>query len=247
MKPGLTLLPMAFLLATAAAASPVLPAFDPANFPTDAAITHTYFPLKAGYLREYSGMVKDEAGDPTTERTVMQYDGPGPVIAGVATVVMSDQAFVGDLNIERTKDYYAQDKDGNVWYMGEDVQNIHHDTDDKISGTDTKGTWRAGVNGALPGYQMAADPKPGFAYEQEHSPADKAMDIAEIMAVDATQDGKLGPYANVIKVYETSSIETDLREIKYYAPGVGLIGEDEAVDLNRENPEAHFDLIRMEN
>lgn len=247
MKNLFRLLPVAVLVATAADAKPVLPNFDPANFVQGQPIDNPYFPLAKGFVREYSGEVQDANGETVIERVVMQFVGPGPVLAGVATWEMTDLAYVGDLNVEQTRDYYAQDKDGNVWYMGEDVKNIQYDADGKVASTDSHGTWRAGVNDALPGYQMLAHPKPDFAYEQEHSPKDEAMDTGEIMDVNLTMLGKLGPYSNVVAIFETSSIETTLREIKYYAPGIGLIGEDESVDENRQNPEAHFDLVRMAN
>lgn len=231
------------LLATQAQAEPILPKFDPADFVAGAAIDNPYLPFPPGFQSATYGVSRDDEGDLVEERTKTSYVGPGPEIAGVATVIMQDEAFRGKLNVEQTKDYYAQDRAGNVWYLGEDVLNIHFDDEDKVTGTDTKGSWRAGVNEALPGYAMPAGPVPGLAYEQEHAPADKALDRAEIVAVDGTLDIGGHSYTQVVSVYETSAAEPDLREMKYYAPGVGLIREEEAVDLNRANPEAHFDLV----
>lgn len=245
MKRFALIVALTFVGGNGARAEPVLPAFDPAAFEPGAAVTHPYFALKPGAVREYSGEVT-EGGEIVTERSVRTVVGAGPDLAGVKTVMVVDQVFLDGRLVEQAKDYYAQDRAGNVWYMGEDVINISYDDDDKVVGVDDTGTWRAGLNGAWPGYQMPAVLKPGFAYEQEHSVADNALDRGEIMAVDGTMQGPLGGYDKVLAVFETSAVEPDLREIKYYAPGVGLIGEDGAVDGNRANPETHFALIRRQ-
>ena len=246
MKLVFKILPLAILVASAAHADAVLPKFDPAAFEPGAAATHPYFTLQEGWLREFSGMTTED-GKQVEERAVMAFGGAGPELAGVQTVMVVHQAYLGGLLVELARDFYAQDRDGNVWYMGEDVTNVQYDADGKVESTDSKGSWRAGANGALPGYQMPADLTAGFAFEQEHAPADAALDIGEIMTVDGTLQGPTGNYDHVLAVFETSTVEPALREIKYYAPGVGLIGEDEAVDANRANPEAHFGLIRKAN
>jgi hypothetical protein len=244
MKPIPMILPLV-LVATSAAAEPVLPTFDPATFDPGAAITNPYFPLASGYMREYLGTAEAADGSPVQERDVLVFVGTGPVIGGVQTQMVLDNAWQGDRHVEEAKDYYAQDRDGNVWYMGEDVTNFTYDDAGKLTGTDSHGSWRALVNDAVPGFAMPASPQPGFAYEQEHSPKDEAMDIGEIMALDGTLTGPTGSYTDVLTVYETSSIEPDLREVKYYAKGVGMIRVEEGVDENRANPEASADLVRL--
>ena len=239
----LTFLPALALLAGQAGAAPLLPQFDPANFPQTASIDNPYLPFVPGFRAEVVGVSRDDAGERVEERTLTTHAGPGPVIAGVTTVMMEDVGFVGTLMIEQTNDYYAQDMDGNVWYLGEDVVNIHYDDEDKEQSRDAKGTWRAGVNAALPGYAMPEQPAPGFAYQQEHAPADQAMDWAEIMAVGGTLDIAGLTYCQVVSIFESSTAEPSLREVKHYAPGVGLIREDESVDAARANPQAHFDLV----
>ena len=244
MKTLLAILPLA-IAASAASANPILPSFDPSAFAPGAAVTNPYFPLATGYSREFSGTAKDKDGNPVIERNVLTFVGDGPVIAGVQTVMVLDNAWQGPLHIEEAKDYYAQDRDGNVWYLGEDVTNFNYDAAGALTGTDSHGTWRAGVNEAQPGYAMPAAPQPGFAYEQEHSPKDEAMDWAEIMALDGALSGPTGSYADVLSVFETSSIDPDLREVKYYARGKGMIRVEEGVDAARTNPEAAADLVRI--
>lgn len=233
------------LVATSAAAGPVLPTFDPGAFEPGAAITNPYFPLASGYSRDYSGTAQDKDGKPVVERDVLTFVGAGPVLGGVQTVMVLDNAWQGDVHVEEAKDYYAQDRDGNVWYLGEDVTNFNYDASGTLTGTDSHGSWRVGVNDAVPGFAMPASPQPGFAYEQEHSPKDEAMDVGEIMALDGTLTGPTGTYTDVLTVFETSSIDPDLREVKYYAKGVGMIRVEEGVDESRANPEASADLVRL--
>jgi hypothetical protein len=166
----------------AAQADAILPAFDAAAFDPAATVTHPYLALAPGYYHEFTGIGVDDAGKPTEERDLQTLIGPGPVILGVQTTVVQDQAWVNGQMIENTLDFYAQDRDGNVWYMGEDATSILYDAAGKVSGTNTHSSWRAGIKGAQPGYAMPANPAAGFAYEQEHSPADEAMDLGLILA-----------------------------------------------------------------
>ena len=247
MKANHMILPLVLLGARAASAEPVLPAFDPAAFAPGAAITNPYFPLASGYMREFVGTADSKDGKPVQENAVQSFVGEGPVLGGIQTVMVLDNVWQDGRHVEEAKDYYAQDRDGNVWYMGEDVTNFSYDAAGNMTGTDSHGSWQVGVNDAKPGFAMPAAPVPGFAYEQEHSPLDEAMDVGEIMAVDGKLSGPTGDYVDVLTVYETSSIDPDLREVKYYAKGVGMIRVDEGVDATRANPEASADLIRANN
>lgn len=245
MKRILILLPLAMACAAGATAQPVLPTFDPANFEPGAAITNPYFPLASGFLSEFLGTADGQTGGPVQENALQVFVGAGPVLGSLPTVMVLDNVWQDGRHVEEAKDYYAQDRDGNVWYMGEDVTNFRYDDAGKLTGTDGHGSWRVGVNGALPGYAMPANPQPGFAYEQEHSPVDEALDLGEIMAVDAKLSGPTGGYTDVLKVFETSATDPDLREVKYYAKGVGMIRVEEGMDETRVKFEAEANLVRQ--
>jgi hypothetical protein len=217
---------------TALAADPTLPEFDAANFASPKA--NPYFPLDIGTSHTLKGTRTD--GDPIVEHGVITVQGPGPVILGVPTVTVLDEAFEGGVLVERTFDYYAADKDGNVWYFGEDVTNFRYDDAGVLLGTDNKSAWRAGVNDAQPGISVSGVPEVGLTLFQEHAPADEAMDYAEILAVDLEITGPAGTFKNVMKTYESSTVETDLREYKYYAPGMGMIRADEELTEGLDNP-----------
>ena len=97
-------------------------------------------------------------------------------ILGVKCTVVRDMVAEHGRAVERTDDCYAQDKEGNVWYMGEDAFERNK------AGRFVKAgdSWRGGVNGGKPGIIMPADPKPGDAYRQEYYPPGKALDEARV-------------------------------------------------------------------
>ena len=97
-------------------------------------------------------------------------DRPGPRILGVRTTAQLDKEYEDGLLVEKTFDYFAQDKRGNVWYMGEDVTNFHYDDNGNLIGKDHELAWRAGRRGAKPGWIMPARQIIGQRYFQEHRP-----------------------------------------------------------------------------
>lgn len=220
------------------AAPPTLPEFDQTDFITPAA--NPYFPLDAGISRTFRGTRTD--GDPVVEQFVLTVQGPGPTILGVPTITVLDEAFEDGLIVERTFDYYAADAEGNVWYFGEDVTNFRYDDEGKLLGTDDTSAWRAGVNGALPGISVPANPEVGLTLFQEHAPDDEAMDYAEVLAIDLDVTGPAGAFSKVMKTFESSTIETDLREYKYYAPGFGMIRADEDMSEALDDPAVIVEL-----
>ena len=164
-----------------AAAVPVLPDFSTAQFDPAQPIDNPYFPMTDTRTYVYSG--RDEDG-PVDERFEHTNTGPGPVIAGVQTSIQQDLEFEDGLLVEKTFDYFAQDTMGNVWYLGEDVTTFEYDDDGNLIDTNTEGAWRAGVNGADPGFIMPAEAELiiGFNYFQEHAPNDEALDQGTIFA-----------------------------------------------------------------
>jgi hypothetical protein len=222
---------LALMTQTAHAADPVLPVFDAANFVTPK--TNAYFPLEVGTSSTLRGTRTDE---PVEEYAVLTVQGPGPVILGVPTVLVLDEAFEDGVLVERTFDYFAADQDGNVWYFGEDVTNFRYDDTGKLTGTDSKSAWRAGVNDALPGISLSGAPVVGLTLFQEQAPQDEAMDYAEVVAVGLQITGPAGTFQDVVKTFEASTVEADLREYKYYAPGVGMIRADEELSEALDNP-----------
>ena len=133
-----------------AIAATVIPDFDAADFEPGAPIDNLYLPWKIG-ARSAQVAHGVEEGEPFEERDEQTVLGRGPKIRGVRTTTVLDKSFEDGVLVERTRDYYAQDTDGNVWYMGEDSKAFEYDDDGNLIGTSTEGSWRAGRNHALAG------------------------------------------------------------------------------------------------
>ncbi len=220
-------------------AETVLPTFNAGNFTGNPVPTNPYFPVVEGEVRSY-------VGAPADEQFVFTGLGAGPTILGIKTFTLQDEATEGGLLVEATFDYYAQDKDGNVWYLGEDVTNYIYDSDGNLIGTNTSSSWRAGINGALPGYIMPASLTVGFNYYQEHAPADAALDEGTTFAILPSFTSGGVTYSNVIQVLETTDLDKKAIGFKYYAPGVGLIYEAEGLRPSLKNPRQTFELTENE-
>ncbi len=246
MKKQLTPLACALAVALAAfshgsVAATVLPDFGGATFIPNAPIDNPYFSLTDSLTRVYTA--RDIGGNPVDEGFEQTVLGAGPTILGVATVTRRDRASSDGLLNEDTFDFYAQDTAGNVWYMGEDVTNYVYDDAGILLSTNTSSSWRAGVNDALPGYAMLANPTVGDNYYQEYAVIDSALDQGETTGVGLTLTVNGTTFNNVVQIYETSELNPDAREFKYYARGHGLILASEGLDINRMNPELDIGLV----
>jgi hypothetical protein len=158
------------------------------------------------------------------------------VVMGVTCVVVRDTVTVDGEVAEDTFDWYAQDKEGNLWYFGEDSK--EYDGGKVIS---TEGSWEAGVDGAKPGIAMLkAQPPAGEPYRQEYL-ACEAEDFAEVVSLDEPVTVPYGSFEHCLKTREFTPLEPDVEEHKYYCEGVGLVLEvDEAsgarVELTAVSP-----------
>ncbi len=226
-----------------ARASTFLPDFGSAKFVTGAPIDNLYLPWEVGARSAQVAKGVDEDSEPFEERDEQKVLGHGPTIRGVKTTTVIDKGFENGALAERTRDYYAQDTAGNVWYMGEDSTAFEYDDEGELIGTSTEGSWRAGRNGALPGYAMPANPDLGLEYYQEFALADHALDKAKNLAVlDSLRVGGT-IYRDVLQILETTDLDPGTRELKYYAPYVGLIRVEEGLDMNLSNPEVTFNRV----
>jgi hypothetical protein len=188
------------------------PHIDPANFVT--AIDNPYFPLRPGTRWEYDG-VSD--GEKEHDEVVVTND--RRTVMGVSTVVVRDTVSRGGAVVEDTRDWYAQDRDGNVWYFGEAVQSFKNG---RLESTD--GSFEAGVGGALPGIVMPAHPTVGHAYRQEYMKGE-AEDLGQILQIDANAKVPYGSFDAVVVTRDWNPLEPDIVEQKRYAPGVGVVME----------------------
>ena len=184
---------------------------DPTDFTTE--IDNPYFPLVPGTRLTYREI--DEEGK---KKVVVIVTSETKRIAnGITARVVRDTVTEDGEIIEDTFDWFAQDSEGNVWYMGEDTAEFENG---KI--TTRKGSFEAGVDGALAGIIMPADPQPGLAFREEYYKG-KAEDNGEVLSTEEMADVPFGHFDNVLLTKETITIEPDELEYKLWAKGVGVV------------------------
>jgi hypothetical protein len=191
---------------------PYHPHIERANFV--ARIDNRYLPFTPGtgfHFRGVRGTTPQTDDEVVTHRTRR--------ILGVRCTVVRDSVAERGKPVERTFDYYAQDKQGNVWYMGELSLEKRHGRLVKASDS-----WLAGVRGGKPGIIMPAHPRRGDAYRQEYYPPGEALDEARVVGYRARLKVPAGSFRRVLVTLERSPLEPQT-EKKYYAAGVGEIEE----------------------
>ncbi|MBA2385728.1 MAG: hypothetical protein H0V69_01415 [Acidimicrobiia bacterium] len=187
---------------------------DPADFTTQ--IDNAYWPMDPGTRWTYRET--DEEG--AKLEVVVTVTGATKEIAnGVTARVVRDSVTEDGKLIEDTFDWYAQDAEGNVWYMGENTAEFENGKV-KTRG----GSFEAGVDGAQAGIIMPADPQDGMQYRQEYYEGE-AEDMFEIKTVGGSQDVPAGSFDDVITTTDWNPLDPKVIEEKQYAPGVGLIYE----------------------
>jgi len=186
------------------------PNINPDNFV--AGVSNPFFPLQAGKVFTYRSA--------TAQDTEMDYVIITPdtkVAMGVTCMVVLDTVLLNGSLTEKTYDWYAQDKDGNVWYFGEDAKQYENG---QVVGTE--GSWEGGKNGAQPGIIMEALPAVGDSYRQEYSKG-VAEDMAKVLSLTDSASVPYGTYHNVLRTKDYSPLEPAVVEEKYYAREVGLV------------------------
>jgi hypothetical protein len=179
---------------------------DPGDFTTE--IDNPYWPMRPGSRWVY------REGEQRVEVTVTRET---KRIMGIEARVVHDVVTEKGELVEDTYDWYAQDADGNLWYLGEDTK--EYENGEVVS---AEGSWEGGVDGAQPGILLPADPKVGMKYRQEYYKG-KAEDAGEILSLDERVRVPYGSFEHVLQTKDTTPLEPDLVEHKFYAKGVGPI------------------------
>ena len=202
--------PTAAMAAATARPESKLPKFNPDHFVRG--VTNPLFPLPLGTRLIYRGT---EDGLP--ERVVTEVTRGHKTILGVPVVVVLDRVFLDGVLTEKTFDWYAQDKHGNVWYFGEDTKEFE---DGRV--VSTAGSFEAGKNGARAGIIMRAHPKLGQTTPQEFAPG-VAEDKGRVLDLDATVTVPYGTFRHCLKQEEFTPLEPAALEQKFYCPGIGVV------------------------
>jgi hypothetical protein len=190
------------------------PEIDPADFTSE--VTNPYFPLVPGTTFVYEGTSEGKAELDTVKVTSEKRP-----ILGVDCIIVHDVVSQEGVVVEDTFDWYAQDKDGNVWYFGEDTREL--DARGRVK--TTEGSWEAGQHRAQPGIVMMAHPGVGDSYREEYQKG-VAEDRGRIIRVGETRATPTDSFNDVVVVAERTRLEPKIVEHKEYAPGIGLITEN---------------------
>ena len=188
--------------------------YNPHLVPGDfnASVTNSLFPLVPGRTLVYRKRTSEgveEVRVTTTRETA--------AIAGILCTLVRDVVTMDGVRIEDTDDWFAQHRNGDVWYFGELARNYVGGALDNLDGS-----WLTGKNGALPGVQMRARPRRGDAYRQEFL-LNEAEDLAVVVALDATVTVPYGTFRGCLETRDFTPLEPDVEEHKFYAPGVGMV------------------------
>ena len=204
---------------------------DPADFTTE--IDNPYWPMKPGTRWEY--LETDSEG--TKQRVVVTVtDRTYEISNGIEARVVRDVVSEDGEPVEKTDDWYAQDAEGNVWYMGEDTAEYENG---KV--VTREGSFEHGVDGAQAGIIMPAEPEPGMEYRQEYYEGE-AEDRAVVLSVDTKAEAPAGYYPHTLMTNDLVPLEAKVSELKFYAKGVGPVltmdasggtGREELLELER--------------
>ncbi len=197
---------------------PYEPRIDAADFV--GRVDNPYFPLAPGTVFRYRSSDGETDVVAVTDSTKM--------ILGISATVVIDRVYENGALSEETHDWYAQDRRGNVWYLGEDSRELRNGR--SIS---TSGSWEAGKNGARPGIIMEARPTAGDAYRQEYRKG-VAEDMGKVLALGVSAAVPFGSFQDCMRTLDTTPLEPEVRETKVYCRGVGLVLENEAPGASNE-------------
>jgi hypothetical protein len=184
---------------------------DPADFTTK--IDNPYWPMRPGTRWVYREQSEHEG----TLRGEVTVTGKIKEVAGVKARVIHDVATKDGRPVEVTNDWYAQDKSGNLWYLGEDTTEYRNGKPHS-----SRGSWEAGVDGAQPGIMIPASPRAGMTYRQEYYEG-KAEDAARVLSLDEQAQVPAGHFTGALLTKDYTPLEPKMLEYKLYAKGVGPV------------------------
>ena len=185
---------------------------NPADFTTR--ITNPYWPMKPGNRWVY----RETDSEGTRQRVVVTVTNKTKLIAnGVTARVVHDVVTEKGRPVEITDDWYAQDRAGTIWYLGEATTEYANGKPKT-----TAGSFEAGVDGAQPGVVMPAHPRPGLRYRQEYYEGE-AEDRARIVSVREKAEVPFGFFKRVLMTRDVNPLSPKVLEFKFYARGIGPV------------------------
>ena len=231
--------------------------FDPTNFDDSTKVDNKWFPLVPGEHSVFEGSAIDD-GKRISRRVETTVTDLTKEINGVNSVIVWERDFNEGKLVEAELGFFAQDKYGNVWHMGEYPEEFEGGEFDKAPG------WIAGSKGATAGIAMRAEPRLGTpSYAQGYAPPPiNWIDRGRVYKVGQKTCVPVGCYEDVLVIEEFERNKPGAYQLKYYAPGVGDVRvgwrgpaeeEKEGLDLvqnvrlsPQELAEARADALKLE-
>ena len=184
---------------------------DPSDFTTR--IDNPWWPMKPGTRWTY----REVEGGSVNKVIVIVTHETAKLADGVTARVVRDTVSEDGQLVEDTKDFYAQDQQGNIWYLGEQTAEFENG---KVA--TREGSFEAGKDGALPGIIMPAQPQPGQKYRQEYLKG-QAEDQGAVLSTDEMVQAPYGFFRHALLTRDTNPLEPKVLEYKLYAKGVGPV------------------------
>jgi hypothetical protein len=193
--------------------------FDPDNFPAVPNVDNRWLPLVPGMQFVLVGQANRGKGQ-QPHRVVTVVTDLIKVVDGVTTVVVYDRDIQDGELVEAELAFWAQDKDGTVWNLGEYPEEFE---DGEFIGAPS--TWISGVARARAGILMQAHPRVGTpSYSQGLAPAIEFADRAKVVRKGEHTCVPVGCFSDVLVIDERNPLEpADGHQLKYHAPGVGIV------------------------
>ena len=211
---------------------------NPKNFDKSTHIDNEWMPLKPGIRLIYEGTTVDD-GKTLPHRVVINVTDLTKVIGGVRSVVTWDLDYSDGELVEAEIAFFAQDKEGNIWRIGEYPEEYE---EGKLVAAPA---WIHGIEEAKAGISMMAEPRLKTpSYSQGWGPAVGFTDRGEVYQMGEKTTVPSGSYADVLIIKESTQDEPDAFQLKYFARGignvrVGWLGEGEKM-------QEALELVRVE-
>ena len=191
-------------------------------------VTNSWFPLVRGSVYVYDGQK-----DGKVARDVMTVTRKVKTITGIRAAVINDRLFLNGQLAERTTDWYAQDKHGTVWYLGEKTAELN--ARGKV--TSTEGSFLNGRDGASGGIFMPAHPAVGQSFQQEAFKG-QAEDHFRILSLATSITTPAVSSNAAMLTEETNPLEPGVVDHKYYVRGIGTVKEQQVAGAPPERAES---------
>jgi hypothetical protein len=202
---------------------------DPGGFTTH--IDNPYWPMKPGTRWTY----RESEGDTVQKVVVIVTHETTRIANGVTARVVRDTVTEDGALVEDTKDWYAQDQHGNIWYFGEQTAEFENG---RLA--TREGSFEAGRDGAMPGIIMPAKPQPGMEYRQEYYQGE-AEDNGAVLGTEEMAQVPYGFFRHALLTRDTNALEPRVLEYKLYARGVGPV-----LTLGVSGGTSREELLRMD-